>query len=698
MIHFKRICYVLIPIVFVFLTSCETMTSNIEPTSPIAQVKEVPSLKFPYSVWVKFDENKVVNYEGFQIKVGKYLQKAINNYLYPAFDQSSRSSITLYINSYINPKTLSGFPQGKITVNVDLVTTLFLDYIPIYTMTTKGYSEAPYFYPKLPERIDTIMENATTEAVKGIPGEVVQVFSNPEKAILKTEEQINWILKNFGVNDPLMKPGLIRSYIELANLLRLIKRQEEAISVAKRVLDLDPNNSMAYAVLGLIYQEQKKYKEAEENFKKAIALDPKAFSHYIKLARLYYEKEAYVQAANTLIKTLEIAPTSKEAYGLLLTSYMAMGEFDKAIETATKAIKAYSIIGIGVKIGLQGEYPIVEQVLEGEPAKIAGVEVGDKIIKINKQPTTGLKIDDVIKLISGEEGTQVTLTIKRGNEEFEKTITRKPIVYKEASLFFALRSLSYREKGNIEQAMKDAEWAYALNPNLDEAKEALGAIYLDGAKYDEAIKILSSTSEEDKFAKVLLAIAYAKTNKFNEALDIYNRIPEDYWLTKSVFKNKTIDNLSISLKPYKNILIQNARNFELKGQYKEAIREYANFLKIADENEAKQIRSHIAGLIMKYPHLFALSEEARKAIIRAEIYTQEGKFEKAIEEYKNALKISPFFPALYKALALNYGGLKDYRNAIKNMKIYLELLPDAPDLREAKDQIYRWEFMMEKGE
>jgi len=32
------------------------------------------------------------------------------------------------------------------------------------------------------------------------------------------------------------------------------------------------------------------------------------------------------------------------------------------------------------------------------------------------------------------------------------------------------------------------------------------------------------------------------------------------------------------------------------------------------------------------------------------------------------------------------------------MNIYLELYPDAPDIRAAKDQIYKWEFMMEKGE
>jgi len=102
--------------------------------------------------------------------------------------------------------------------------------------------------------------------------------------------------------------------------------------------------------------------------------------------------------------------------------------------------------------------------------------------------------------------------------------------------------------------------------------------------------------------------------------------------------------------------------------------------------------------MIKYPHLFALPEEARRSVIKAEAFTEEGKFEKAIEEYQKALELSPFYPNLYKALALSYGQIKDYKKAIKNMNIYLELYPDAPDIRAAKDQIYKWEFMMEKGE
>lgn len=488
------------------------------------------------------------------------------------------------------------------------------------------------------------------------------------------------------------------AFIILADSYKQLRDYDKAIAAVKRAIEINPNNSAAYGILGRIYQEQKKYKEAEENFKKAIALESKLIPPYWALADLYYEKESYNEAVNILTKALEINPSSLRTYVNLLFSYMALGNFDKAIEIANKGIGFFTITGVGLKIDKkEGNYPVVKTVKEG-PAKMAGIEPGDKIIKIDKQSTKDLKLSDVTDLLRGEEGTQVTLIIKRDDKEFEKTITRETMIDKRASVFFAKRSLCYREKGNLEQAIKDAEKAYALSPNLDETKEALGAVYIDRGRYDEAINVLSLASKDNNFAKILLATAYAKAGKFNEALNTYTNIPEDYLITKSVLRNNAINALHTALKPYKNNIAQQVKTFESKGQYKEAIEEYVKLLKIADEKEAKEIRAHIAELMIRYPHLFALTEEARKAVIKAEAYTQEGKFEKAIEEYKNALRISPFFPALYKALALNYAQIKEYKKAIKNMNIYLELYPDAPDLRQAKDQIYKWEFLIEKGE
>jgi tetratricopeptide (TPR) repeat protein len=681
------------PLILLVLTSCTVQyTYNIEPRSPIEPPKDIQSMKIPYSVKINFNENEITTYRDYvygdhdfiyNIHTGKFLKDAINYYVYPHFDSNSNRNIDLYISTTkAIAKIIPKFPKDNVEVDITLLTKIYDKNIILYDIYTQGSSIVevgwtdPFWWKAT--------QNALIEAVKKIPNEVAWVLSNPEEARLKLKQRIN--------------PQSSYDFIAFANLSRFAKHYDEAIVAAKRAIEINPNESAAYAVLGLIYQEQKKYKEAEENFKKAISLNPKSIVFYLQLANLYYEKESYNETINTLTKALEINPTHMEANYLQINTYMAMGQFDKAIESANKAIKYNTTARVGIGIKAEGDYPVIAKIFEGSPAKMAGIEIGDKIIKVNNQSTEKLKLEDVANLLRGEEGTQVTLTIKRGDKEFEKTITRKTMIDKKASVFFAQRSFCYREKGNLEQAMKDAEKAYSLNPNSDDTKEALSAVYIDRGKYDEAINILSSANKDNNFSKLLLATAYAKAGKFNEAVSVYKNIPEDYLITKSVLRNNAINALYTALKPYKDSMIQSVKALEAKGRYKEAIKEYASLLKIADEKEAKGIRAHIAELMIRYPHFFALPEEARKSVIKAETYTEEGKFEKAIEEYQKALELSPFYPNLYKALALSYGQVKDYKKAIKNMNIYLELYPDAPDIRAAKDQIYKWEFMMEKGE
>jgi tetratricopeptide (TPR) repeat protein len=695
----KKCIYLLIWLISLVLTSCTIpMTYTIEPRGSIEPPKNIQYMKIPYSVKINFEENEVKSYRDYiygvhdatyKFHTGKYLKDAINYYVYPHFDPNSSKHLILEIQTsdikgYRGKKEGEGaFSIDSSIVDVTLRTRIYYDYIILYDIYTKGSSAVKV------QLVDYSMwdaaQNAIIEAVKKIPSEVAWVLSNPEEARIKLQQRIN--------------PQSSYDFIAFANLSRFTKHYDEAIVAAKRAIEINPNESVAYAVLGLIYQEQKKYKDAEQNFKKAISLNPKSIDFYLKLANLYYEKESYNEAVNTLTKAIEINPSDIEANHSLINIYMAMGQFDKAIESANKAIKHNTTTGVGIRIKkVEADYPVIETVLEEGPAKMAGIEKGDKIIKVNNQSTKKLKLEDVVNLLRGEEGTHVTLTIKRGDKEFEKTITRKTMIDKKTSVFFAQRSLCYREKGNLDQAMKDAEKAYSLNPNLDDTKEALSAIYIDKGKYDEAINILSSANKDNNFSKLLLATAHAKAGKFNEAVSVYKNIPKDYLITKSVLRNNAINTLSTSLKPYKDSMMQSVKTLEAKGQYREAIKEYANLLKIADEKEAKGIRAHIAELMIRYPHLFALPEEARKFVIRAETYTEEGKFEKAIEEYQKALELSPFYPNLYKALALSYVQVKDYKKAIKNMNIYLELYPDAPDIRAAKDQIYKWEFMMEKGE
>ncbi len=72
-------------------------------------------------------------------------------------------------------------------------------------------------------------------------------------------------------------------------------------------------------------------------------------------------------------------------------------------------------------------YPIVKQLINGGPAKGAGLKVGDAITSINGKDTRGQSLDEIIGQIRGSEGTSVTFDLKRDGNDFTVTITRQKI-------------------------------------------------------------------------------------------------------------------------------------------------------------------------------------------------------------------------------------------------------------------------------
>lgn len=86
-----------------------------------------------------------------------------------------------------------------------------------------------------------------------------------------------------------------------------------------------------------------------------------------------------------------------------------------------------------------------------------------------------------------------------------------------------------------------------------------------------------------------------------------------------------------------------------------------------------------------------LPEEARKFKVQAESAFNKKNFEGAAARYKDALDVAPWWPEGHFNRALILGELSRYRDAIREMKKYLTLVPDAPNARAAQDNIYRWE-------
>ena len=84
--------------------------------------------------------------------------------------------------------------------------------------------------------------------------------------------------------------------------------------------------------------------------------------------------------------------------------------------------------GIGVVLGQRNKEFVVVAPMEGSPGAKAGIEAGDKILKVNDVDTKGRTLEDVVSTIRGKKGTSVKLLLEHKNGvQFTADIVRDDI-------------------------------------------------------------------------------------------------------------------------------------------------------------------------------------------------------------------------------------------------------------------------------
>jgi carboxyl-terminal processing protease len=134
------------------------------------------------------------------------------------------------------------------------------------------------------------------------------------------------------------------------------------------------------------------------------------------------------------------------------------------LETTTHG----SFGGIGISIGIRDGWVTVISPIEGTPAWRAGIQGGDRIIKIDGTSSEGLSLDDAMKKMRGERGTKVELSVFREGRErpMDFTITRDIIQIKSVPYagllssgvgYIRLSNFSERSREEIDAAIAKIE-------------------------------------------------------------------------------------------------------------------------------------------------------------------------------------------------------------------------------------------------
>lgn len=163
-------------------------------------------------------------------------------------------------------------------------------------------------------------------------------------------------------------------------------------------------------------------------------------------------------------------------YGLQdpYSGYLAPDQFDSALDDLSGEFS-----GIGAEVGMENIADpddlaactvvtttcamVIVAPLEGSPAEAAGLRPGDRVLAIDGETTMGESVSSLVYVVRGEAGTDVTLTIRRGDQTLDITVTRAVIDLHEVRAelldggvgYVKLTSFTDRAPGMFRDALAD---------------------------------------------------------------------------------------------------------------------------------------------------------------------------------------------------------------------------------------------------
>lgn len=100
------------------------------------------------------------------------------------------------------------------------------------------------------------------------------------------------------------------------------------------------------------------------------------------------------------------------------SAYLAADEYQELKEGTTGQFG-----GLGIEVTMENGFIKVVSPIDDTPAQRAGLKTGDLIVKLDEQPVKGMSLTDAVKLMRGEPGSKILLTIVREGEEAPLKIT-----------------------------------------------------------------------------------------------------------------------------------------------------------------------------------------------------------------------------------------------------------------------------------
>ena len=129
------------------------------------------------------------------------------------------------------------------------------------------------------------------------------------------------------------------SLLERANLLLEQGRYKDAEQQVKQVLEKDPQNDHALAILARCYMNNGQHDKGIETINRAISIEPNESFYFYLLGFGYYQKNMFLPAKDNLGKAIQLYPYNPEYFGLLAFILLDEKEYDQSLQKANEGLE-----------------------------------------------------------------------------------------------------------------------------------------------------------------------------------------------------------------------------------------------------------------------------------------------------------------------------------------------------------------------
>ncbi|MFC3388379.1 S41 family peptidase [Salinicoccus sesuvii] len=155
--------------------------------------------------------------------------------------------------------------------------------------------------------------------------------------------------------------------------------------------------------------------------------------------------------------------------------------------------------GIGAEVMQEGNRVIITSPMRGSPAEEAGIEPGDEIIAVDDESIEGWTTQEAVQLIRGEKGTDVVLTIVRGEgDPMDVTITRDTI-HIDSVTYEEIEGVGHVSINRFQEGTAE-EFENKLNMASEDGVEdiIIDFRYNPGGLLDEAVSMINQFIEQNE--------------------------------------------------------------------------------------------------------------------------------------------------------------------------------------------------------